>query len=189
MRRYPRRAFIQQLAFFGGGVVLLGGCSRNQPGASAPSPVAATPHLVLNERQYATLSAACERILPHDEDAGALDAGVPGFIDRQLTTKEMQTLKPVMLTGLNLLERRGRGLSGKSFADASPAQQDELLRDLRDSQKGSGEARFYELLVVMTLEGFLGDPSYGGNKDGVGWKLVGFNVSGPTHSHHHHPGR
>ena len=47
---------------------------------------------------------------------------------------------------------------------------------------------------VFTLEGFLGDPSYGGNKDYVGWKLVGFGTTPPgagydgtqmLHQHHH----
>ena len=34
--------------------------------------------------------------------------------------------------------------------------------------------------MVLTLEGFLGDPSYGGNKDQVGWALVGFDTSEPA---------
>ena len=42
------------------------------------------------------------------------------------------------------------------------------------AKKGSGEAQFYENLLILTLEGFLGDPAYGGNKDKVGWALIGF---------------
>ncbi len=33
---------------------------------------------------------------------------------------------------------------------------------------------FFELLRTHTLYGFLGNPSYGGNRDRVGWKLIGF---------------
>jgi gluconate 2-dehydrogenase gamma chain len=33
---------------------------------------------------------------------------------------------------------------------------------------------FFELLRTHTLYGFLGNPSYGGNRDHVGWKLIGF---------------
>jgi gluconate 2-dehydrogenase gamma chain len=39
---------------------------------------------------------------------------------------------------------------------------------------GSGEQSFFQNLMILTLEGFLGDPAYGGNKDHVGWKVVGF---------------
>ena len=33
--------------------------------------------------------------------------------------------------------------------------------------------------MALTMEGFLGDPSYGGNKDHVGWALMGFETSEP----------
>jgi gluconate 2-dehydrogenase gamma chain len=29
----------------------------------------------------------------------------------------------------------------------------------------------------MTIEGFFADPVYGGNKDMIGWKLIGFPVA------------
>ena len=32
--------------------------------------------------------------------------------------------------------------------------------------------------MVLSLEGFLGDPGYGGNHDRVGWDLVGFKLVG-----------
>ena len=184
-QRYPRRAFIQHLTFFGGGLVLLGGeACTPKPGSSAPDG-GGVAHRSLTERQFKTLSAACERILPRDQDPGALDANVPEYVDRMLQAPEMETLRPVLVEGLDLLERRGRALTRVSYAEAPADRQDFLLRNFRDSPTGSGEERFYELLVVMTLEGFLGDPSYGGNKDYVGWKLVGFMAPGPTHMHHH----
>jgi gluconate 2-dehydrogenase subunit 3-like protein len=42
------------------------------------------------------------------------------------------------------------------------------IAELRD-----GEA-FFELLRTHVLEGVFGEPSYGGNRDMIGWKLVGF---------------
>ncbi|HXQ75419.1 MAG TPA: gluconate 2-dehydrogenase subunit 3 family protein [Acidimicrobiales bacterium] len=35
----------------------------------------------LSEDEYRTLTAACERLIPSDETAGATDAGVPDYID------------------------------------------------------------------------------------------------------------
>jgi gluconate 2-dehydrogenase gamma chain len=33
---------------------------------------------------------------------------------------------------------------------------------------------FFELLRTHTMYGFLGNPSYGANRDHIGWKLIGF---------------
>jgi len=179
-----RRSFIQRLTFFGGGVVLLGSsackCSSEEPlKPPGPTPVGdSPPHLTFTRLEFSTMAAACERILPRDEDPGAKDANVPEYIDRILQTPEMKQMKSDFLQGLSALERRSRSMFKKGFAEATPEQQDELLTIFKDSGDGTGEAHFYELLVVLTLEGFLGDPSYGGNKNKVGWHLVGFDAVG-----------
>lgn len=178
-----RRSFIQRLSFFGGGVVLLGStaCKRSSQEEAKPreAPVVGdSPHGTFSGLEFATVAAACERILPRDEDPGAQDANVPAYIDRSLQTPELKQMKEDFLQGLGALERRSRSMFKKGFAEASPAQQEELLTLFKDSDKGTGEAHFYELLLVLTLEGFLGDPSYGGNKDRVGWRLVGFDMVG-----------
>jgi gluconate 2-dehydrogenase gamma chain len=182
--RLSRRSFIQRLTFFGGGVVLLGpaACKRSAPEEEAP-PAArpgagGSPHGTFSGLELAAVAAACERILPRDEDPGAKDANVPAYIDRMLQTPELTKMRSDFLQGLSALERRSRSMFQKGFAEAAPEQQDELLTLFKDSGRGTGEAHFYELLVVLTLEGFLGDPSYGGNKDRVGWRLVGFDTVG-----------
>ncbi len=47
---------------------------------------------VLSEEEAATLAAACDQIVPPDEDPGAAQAGVVTFIDRQLATRQKQDL-------------------------------------------------------------------------------------------------
>ena len=37
-----------------------------------------------------------------------------------------------------------------------------------------GAGLFFGLLLANTMEGFFADPIYGGNRDKIGWKLVGF---------------
>ncbi|XXF79378.1 gluconate 2-dehydrogenase subunit 3 family protein [Myxococcaceae bacterium GXIMD 01537] len=176
-----RRSFIQRLTFFGGGVVLLGAAACKRSSEPAPPPAAA--HVAAGLKtfssfEYSVVSAACERVLPRDEDPGALDAGVPVYIDRMLQTPELAQMRRDFVQGVAALERRAQSMFKKGFAQASPEQQDDLLGIFKDSPAGSGEAHFYELLVVLTMEGFLGDPSYGGNKGKVGWRLVGFDAIG-----------
>ncbi|HYI00202.1 gluconate 2-dehydrogenase subunit 3 family protein [Hyalangium sp.] len=181
--RLSRRSFIQRLTFFGGGVVLLGSAACKRPAEEAPKPAAPLPlgssaHGTFSALELATVAAACERILPRDEDPGAKDTNVPAYLDRMLQTPELKQMKSDFLQGLSALERRSRSMFQKGFVEAAPEQQDELLTLFKDSGSGTGEAHFYELLVVLTLEGFLGDPSYGGNKDRAGWRLVGFDTVG-----------
>jgi gluconate 2-dehydrogenase gamma chain len=178
-----RRVFVQRLTFMGGGVVLLGGGAAvvrakcgSQPEPAAPAP--ASNRLTFGDPEWAILTAACERVLPKDEDPGALDAHVPDYIDRILQTPELQKMKADFVSGLAALDRRASRMYKKGFAQLAPAEQDELLAIFKDSPEKSGEAKWYELLLVLSLEGFLGDPSYGGNFNHAGWDLVGFKMVG-----------
>jgi Gluconate 2-dehydrogenase subunit 3 len=49
----------------------------------------------------------------------------------------------------------------------------------RDQRQGAGQAgvgakAFFDLLLAYTIAGFFSDPVHGGNRDMVGWKLIGF---------------
>lgn len=178
-----RRVLVKQLTFIGTGTVLLDGCTESKPKAevkdAGPAPKALTSsHRVFTNDEWDTLRAACDRFLPKDEDPGALEADVPEYIDRILTTPQLAKMKTDFVPGLAALNRRSERMFKVPFAQAKSEQQDELLKIFKDSPEKSGEARWYELLAVLSLEGFLGDPSYGGNKDKVGWALVGFKLVG-----------
>jgi gluconate 2-dehydrogenase gamma chain len=114
------------------------------------------------------VEAMVERILPSDETPGAKEAGVIYFIDRALTTfdKDKQS---AYRDGLKTVEeKRAEMFPGSTtIAALSESQQIELLTAVEHSD-------FFQLLRFHTLAGFLGDPSYGGNRDQVGWKLIGF---------------
>lgn len=181
-----RRVFVHHLTFLGGGAVLLGGAScQDASKASAPStpppstraPLTAS-HKSFTDPEWATLIAAVDRVLPRDQDPGALDAKVPEYIDSMLQTEALQQMRASFIPGVAALDRRAERMFKLPFASCTPEQQDELLTLFKNSPEKSGEARWYEMLVVLVLEGFLGDPSYGGNQGEVGWKLVGFNLVG-----------
>lgn len=174
-----RRVFVHHLTFFGGGAVLLGGCKEEVKTQTPPPPAPLTSsHKTFTNEEWATLSAAVDRMLPRDEDPGALDAHVPEYIDRMLQTENLSQMRANFVPGVAALERRAQRMFNLSFAQCKPEQQDELLSLFKNSPEKSGEARWYEMFVVLVLEGFLGDPSYGGNQGEVGWKLVGFNLVG-----------
>lgn len=183
-----RRTFIRRLTFMGGGVVLVGGAAacRNEKavdaGVTAPAPTPgakqalATSHLTFTNQEFAVLSAAVARVIPRDDDPGALEANVPEYIDKALQSQQLESMRKNFGPGLSALDRRCQRMFKAGFAEATPEQQDEVLTIFKNSPETSGESRWYEMLIVLSLEGFLGDPSYGGNRDEVGWKLVGFEL-------------
>ncbi|MFN0062932.1 MAG: gluconate 2-dehydrogenase subunit 3 family protein [Myxococcaceae bacterium] len=189
MPRYNRRSFLQRVAFMGGGAVLLAGaCEKSAERAKAQGASPQTPvsPQSFSADEYRTMSEAVDRILPRDADPGALDANVPAYIDRMLSSPDIVQLKRILTGGLAALDRRAQRGFGRRFTDLGDADQDMLLADFKDARPGSGEARFFETLVFLTMEGFLGDPSYGGNHNKVGWALVGFDVHAPSPGHKGH---
>jgi gluconate 2-dehydrogenase gamma chain len=133
--------------------------------------------------EFATIEAVCERILPRDEDPGAIDLGVPAYIDRALAGDDYRRQRERFRSGLRALDLEAAKLARKPFAHAGGAQQDNIIDDWQNGT--DDQVEFLRLLVRLTLEGAFGDPSYGGNRDGQGWRLVGFE---PCEPHRHLPG-
>jgi gluconate 2-dehydrogenase gamma chain len=66
---------------------------------------------------------------------------------------------------------------GKRFAELSDADKDSVLHDLdREKLKFDNvDAKaFFEEILKDVQEGFFADPIYGGNRDMVAWKMIGY---------------
>ena len=128
------------------------------------------------------IDAIAARIIPSDETPGAREAGVVYFIDRALTTFAVDDQKTYR-EGLPGLQLRVRELfpSVEKFSSATPEQQDQILHSLdeqtsparRHSRPGGASSSFFQAIRVHTIVGFLVEPDSGGNRDGVGWKVIG----------------
>ena len=136
------------------------------PPASSPESV---PAAVLDSGELADLDALTAQIIPTDSTPGAREAGVAQFIERALASY-LAPLATGFAAGLKDLNEgvRGRYPQASSFAALSPSQQLEYLASIESSA-------FFASLRYLTVLGMFSDPSYGGNRDGIGWKLLGFN--------------
>jgi len=132
----------------------------------------------LSEDEAATLAAACDQIVPPDEDPGAAQAGVVTFVDRQLATRR-KAERSRWQAGLRGLDATARRRHGQPFAALAFETQTSVIQDV---EKGAVEAAdwtgvepraFFALLREYTMMGFYGDPRHGGNKDRVSWKMLG----------------
>jgi gluconate 2-dehydrogenase gamma chain len=142
----------------------------------------------LNGAEARAVEAIAALVIPGDaEDPGAREAGVLTYIDRALAGA-YRSAQPVYRRGLWELDRLCRQRHGAPFVELSPGLQDETLREIGepppthpqfasdDSGPHASEV-LYELFAHVrrhTIEGYFADPQYGGNRDAVGWRLVGF---------------
>lgn len=164
--RLNRRAFLQAAltaaAAAGTGVA----CTRNR-----------SPWQFFSVDEARTLASMVDQIIPPDQDAGAVWAGVVNYIDRQLCGP-FQDLRTTYRRGLAAVDQSSSSRYNQDFADLSSEQQIDMLR-LLSVNRSSGTAwgstspaAFFQIVVDHSMQGFYGDPRHGGNRDGVSWKML-----------------
>src|SRR5258708_31102 len=115
MTQQTRRQFIQ-VSFVGFGSYLVLGVGCKGYGAGGSDADAGLVNLgtaklkTFTAEQFMTVGAACERILPADEDPGANDLGVPFYIDSQLADPNLDDWKKPFMGGLSVLNRQASKL-------------------------------------------------------------------------------
>jgi gluconate 2-dehydrogenase gamma chain len=127
--------------------------------------------------EAAVVDAIADRLIPGDaKDPGARQAGVVIYIDR-VVAGYFSSLQTLYREGLEAIERLSDAMFGGGFVSLAEARQDEILRIAQDSLDPNGSERLAQFFAVIrehTIEGMFGDPIHGGNRDAVGWKLLGF---------------
>jgi gluconate 2-dehydrogenase gamma chain len=120
----------------------------------------------------AELDAITSQIIPSTDGPGAHEAGIVYFIDRALATFDSD-LRESYRAGMASVQQKRKELfpGSASVAALKSEQQIQLIHAIEKTD-------FFELLRTHTLYGFLGNPSYGGNRDNVGWRLIGFEDRG-----------
>lgn len=166
-----------------------------------PSARAVEPFLIVTATEAAFLQAAVDTLIPADNlTPSGSDCGVATFIDRQLAGawgggarlyrsgpflkgKPEQgyqlPLTPLEFfrTGIAAANVWSRKIYGKEFDRLSPADREAALKTMEAGKAEfpdfSGKD-FFEALLQLTMEGFFADPMYGGNRNKVSWKMVGY---------------
>ena len=182
--------------------VVQGGLPWEQNAGAPPAAVKPGPWTYFTTEEGAAVEALVDRLIPPDpQTPGGKDAGCAVFIDRQLAgpygTAEGLYMRGPFADGtpqqgdqspLSPAERYRQALAalnkycratyaGKSFTQIPDSEKDKLLSGLEEGQvhlEGTSARAFFELLLQNTQEGFFADPVYGGNRDMVGWKMIGF---------------
>jgi gluconate 2-dehydrogenase gamma chain len=182
--------------------IIAGALPWEPDAGSPPIPASPGPWQFFTPEEGTAIEAIVDRLIPPDpQTPGGKDAGCAVYIDRQLAgpfgSARGLYMRPPFMDGslqqgqqsaLTPAQRYRRGLAaldeycrsayaGKGFAELPDEQKDKILTGLEKGPtqlKGISAKGFFEQLVTNTREGFLADPIYGGNRDMVGWKMIGF---------------
>jgi hypothetical protein len=87
----------------------------------------AATQVILNNHQREMLSAIAEIIIPETDTPGAIEAGVPRFVELILSDWHTAEEREPVLEGMAKLDKECRSAYGKDFADCSEAEQTEAL--------------------------------------------------------------
>jgi len=171
-----RRTFLQGSGTFVGSTLMRAGApaiaAMSQSACTARDEGAAFETITAAEARE--IIAVAARILPTTDTPGATEAGAVYFFDKALGSFYANQLE----SGRMLLAEFQSGVAdaypgAERFSDLVEADQDAYLK-AKERTPFFRNARFLTIFGVFCLS------EYGGNRDNIGWKLVG--MDGPPHA-------
>ena len=153
--------------------------------SAQPSAASASPQRIpvreafetLTALESSTLDAFCSRILPSDENGpGAHEARAVHYIDRALAGP-MSASREQYGIGLSALENYSLESRGTSFHLLPESEQDAIIEAMIESPIVGYtmlNGGFFFMVRTHTIDGTFSDPYYGGNRDFIGWDLLGY---------------
>ena len=168
------------------------------------TPTASAPYVpsYFTAAEWSFIQAAVARLIPDEGNGpGALQAGVPEFIDRQLelpygygafqymqgpfVPDSVSTLgyqlrhapRELYRLGIAAIDKASVQRWQKPFAELTAGQQDQFLGEMEKNAvtlDGPPAGAVFEQLLANTKEGYFADPLYGGNRGMSAWKYIGF---------------
>ena len=126
------------------------------------------PFVTLTAAEGRTMRAFAAQIIPSDDGTpGAEEAGAVYFVDRALGMPFFADRLPIIRAGLADLDAWSEviGMRG-GFASRSEAQQIAIIARIDHTP-------FFAAAHALVVIGTFADPSYGGNKGGAGWTMIG----------------
>jgi len=144
-----RREFLQCAALVSAGALVIPkgwALTAEQSDYLAARPPYIDQHVptLFSERERAAVSAAAEQIIPRTDTPGAIDAGVPRFIELLVQDWFTESERSDFLVGLTDLLQR----SGGDFAALNAAQQLALLETI---EAESADSSWYDLASTLRI--------------------------------------
>jgi gluconate 2-dehydrogenase gamma chain len=152
--------------------------------------------------EWRFLLAACALLIPSDElGPGAVELGVPEFLDRHMQTPYATgatwyregpffpagrefgyqgglSLREIIRTGIRAVDSLcAEAFNGRRFAELDDDQRISVLNRLECEDvdlEGVPAGVFFAFLLSEVRLGYFSDPVHGGNRDMGSWKMIGY---------------
>ncbi|MCB1701121.1 MAG: gluconate 2-dehydrogenase subunit 3 family protein [Pseudomonadales bacterium] len=168
--KQSRRSFLAN----GGAVLSASWVALNMPALLAAGEAAqdnrnaAAAYKSITPEQAVELGAFADQIIPPGDTPGAVDIGVVYFMDAAFGMF-LAGDKPIMERGLREWHGKAKNMNpnAERFSQLTPGEQTTFL-------KAEEEGSLFSMLYRLVLLGMFSSPGYGGNHNGEGWKLLGF---------------
>lgn len=180
--RLSRRTFLANSAKATGGVMTLGVLAGSRRLQAQEEQSFVYEYQNLTPHQGKTIEIMTDFIFPSDDDGpGAKDARVNVYIDRALGSHRAE-YKSDYENGIAWFDQYCQATLNAAFADLDASNHRKALMGLdgrREPKEWPSDATlsgrdFFRMVITHTMEGMFCDPSYGGNYNEVGWKLINF---------------
>ncbi|RAQ95886.1 dihydrodipicolinate synthase family protein [Thermogemmatispora tikiterensis] len=124
------------------------------------------------------IEAVVARIFPADPgELSTQDLGVADYICGLGSCLDTPW-REIYRRGLQALEETSQRLMARSFLALTSEEQDIVLQHFEvtapEMTALGAPGSFFSYLVAHVREGLFSDPHYGGNREGLGWKLLGY---------------
>ncbi len=159
-------------------------CEKKPPTADVAAPPKLPPpykYEFYNPGEVVTLNAVLGRLFPANDPSGApshIDANVGPYIDKMLLSTDFRGLERMMHGAMEFLQSVSVRRFAGPFDTRPPEIQDEILTQFQTGAvKGLQfpQARWFAMFHAFALEGYWGDPKYGGNFDQTVWTWADIN--------------
>jgi gluconate 2-dehydrogenase gamma chain len=152
-----RREALKRVAWLMGGTLSASAILAIQKGYSATTPAGRKPS-ILTPPQMSIVSAVAEIMIPRTDTPGAIDVGVPGFIDLMLEDVYTRKDRERYLAGLADFDAAAHTGQGKEFLALEPPHQIAFVRRFHDAavieEQRPGRLRedLHRPFILMTKE-------------------------------------
>ncbi len=158
-----RRELLHRAALLLGGTISASAMSGVLAGCVSSPSASGAMKTFLAADEMTTVTAMADQIIPRTDTPGALDAGVPAFVDRMLAGYYQDKERKIFRAGLMAARTDAAERAGKTFAELAPEQQVALMKEYdrlawdqarRNASAANSDPHFFRIMKELTIVGF-----------------------------------
>ena len=108
----------------------------------------------LSDAHLALVGAIADTIIPRTETPGAMDVGVPAFVNVIVSENYSESTRTAFVTGLDAIDARAKSEGGAAFAALASSARSSVIESIENSERVSDPGRTYWRLKGLVVHGY-----------------------------------